>query len=67
MPKSADISTKRLISLAPESWAKWVTQIPDIVAGEIISSEFQWISRQSDVVIRAESPQFELPFLTLRV
>ncbi|MEH2358889.1 Rpn family recombination-promoting nuclease/putative transposase [Nostoc sp.] len=58
MAKAADISTKRLISLAPENWVKWVTQIPDIVFGEIINSEFQWISRESDVLVRATSPQY---------
>ncbi|MBP5975932.1 Rpn family recombination-promoting nuclease/putative transposase [Brasilonema sp. CT11] len=58
MPKSADISTKKLISLAPDNWVKWVTQIPDITAQEILNSEFQWISRESDVLIRAESPQY---------
>ncbi len=57
MPKPADVSTKRLISLAPNNWVKWVTQIPDIVAGEILNSEFQWISRESDVLIRVESPE----------
>ncbi|MBE9105122.1 Rpn family recombination-promoting nuclease/putative transposase [Nostoc cf. edaphicum LEGE 07299] len=57
MIKPADVSTKRLISLAPDNWVKWVTQIPDIVAGEILNSEFQWISRESDVLISAESPQ----------
>ena len=55
MPKPADVSTKRLISLAPNNWVKWVTQIPDVVAGEILNSEFQWISRESDVLIRVES------------
>ena len=39
MPRSADIGTKRLISLAPESWVKWATQIPDIVAGELVGGE----------------------------
>lgn len=58
MSKSADISTKKLISLAPDNWVKWVTQIPDIIVGEILNSEFQWISRESDVLIRAESPQY---------
>ena len=57
MPKPADISTKRLISLAPDNWVKWVTQIPDVVVGEILNSEFQWISRESDVLIRVESPE----------
>ncbi|MDB9333263.1 transposase, partial [Nodularia spumigena CS-591/04] len=46
MTKSADVSTKRLISLAPDNWVKWVTQIPDITAQEILNSEFQWISRE---------------------
>ncbi|MGH2415265.1 MAG: hypothetical protein ACRDEA_16555, partial [Microcystaceae cyanobacterium] len=58
MPQSADISSKKLISLAPDNWVKWVTQIPDITAQEILNSEFQWISRESDVLIRAESPQY---------
>ncbi len=58
MTKSADISSKRIISLAPDKWVKWVTQIPDITATEILDSEFQWISRESDVLIRAQSPQF---------
>ena len=58
MNKAADISTKKLISLAPNNWAKWVTGIPDIVTGEILNTEFQWISRQSDVAIPAESPQY---------
>ncbi|MFN6482612.1 MULTISPECIES: Rpn family recombination-promoting nuclease/putative transposase [unclassified Nostoc] len=58
MNKAVDVSTKKLISLAPNNWAKWVTGIPDIVTGEILNTEFQWISRQSDVVIQAESPQY---------
>ncbi|MCC5643221.1 Rpn family recombination-promoting nuclease/putative transposase [Nostoc sp. CHAB 5824] len=58
MIKPADVSTKRLLSIAPDNWVKWVTQIPDIVADEILNSEFQWISRESDVLIRVESPQY---------
>ncbi|MBX9253217.1 Rpn family recombination-promoting nuclease/putative transposase [Desmonostoc muscorum CCALA 125] len=58
MSKPADISTKRLISLAPDNWVKWVTQIPDVIVGEILNSEFQWLSRQSDVLIRVESPEY---------
>ncbi|WP_353933269.1 Rpn family recombination-promoting nuclease/putative transposase (plasmid) [Okeanomitos corallinicola TIOX110] len=57
MPKPADTSTKKLISLAPDNWVRWVTDIPDIKALEILSSEFQWISRESDVLIRATSPE----------
>jgi predicted transposase YdaD len=43
MTKAADISTKKLISLAPNNWVTWVTQLSDVVAGEILSSDFQWI------------------------
>lgn len=57
MPKSADIGSKRLISLSPQQWLQWVTQIPNIKPREIISSDFQWISRESDVLIRAYSAQ----------
>ncbi|GAX41514.1 hypothetical protein NIES4075_24870 [Tolypothrix sp. NIES-4075] len=58
MPKPADTSTKKLISLAPDNWIRWVTNIPNIRAGEILSGEFQWISRESDVLIRATSPEY---------
>ncbi len=57
MPKPADTSTKKLISLAPDNWVRWVTNIPNIKANEILSGEFQWISRESDVLIRATSPE----------
>ncbi|BAY42457.1 hypothetical protein SAMD00079811_00340 [Scytonema sp. HK-05] len=57
MAKAADIGGKRLISLAPDAWVKWVTQSPDVLAREILGSEFQWISCESDVVVRAYHPQ----------
>jgi predicted transposase YdaD len=57
MPKAADTSTKKLISLAPDNWVRWVTNIPNIKAGNIVSGEFQWISRESDVLIHATSPE----------
>ena len=31
MPKPADTSTKKLISLAPDTWVQWVTNIPNII------------------------------------
>jgi predicted transposase YdaD len=57
MAKPADIGGKRLISLAPDAWVKWVTQRSDVVAGEILASEFQWISRDTDVLVQAYNPQ----------
>lgn len=56
MPKAADIGSKRLISLAPERWVEWVTQIPNVQVRDIIASEFQWVSRESDVLVRAYTP-----------
>jgi len=57
MVKPADIGGKRLIGLAPDAWVKWVTQSADVLAGEVLGSEFQWISRESDVVVKAYHPQ----------
>jgi predicted transposase YdaD len=56
--KSADIGSKRLISLAPEAWVKWVSQSDDVVPLEILNAEFQWVSRESDVLIKAFSPSY---------
>ncbi len=58
MAKASDISSKKIISLAPDKWVKWVTNIPDTIVKEILNSEFQWISRENDVLIRAESREF---------
>lgn len=49
MPQAADIGSKRLISLAPDAWVQWVTKRPDVVARDIVTAEFQWVSRESDV------------------
>ncbi len=56
MAKKADIGGKRLISLAPTAWVRWVTQQPDVVAQQILGSEFQWLSRENDVLVKATSP-----------
>ena len=57
MPKKADIGSKRLIGLSPDAWAQWILQRSDITTQDILSAEFQWISRESDVLIQATSPQ----------
>ena len=54
--KKSDLGGKKLISLAPDAWVRWVTQRDDIVAEEVFSSEFQWIGRDSDVLVRAHTP-----------
>ncbi|MGK7902982.1 MAG: hypothetical protein AB4352_16545 [Hormoscilla sp.] len=55
--KPADIGSKRLVSLAPDGWVKWLMQSQDIEFREFLSSEFQWISRDSDLLLKAYSPQ----------
>lgn len=57
MTKTADIGSKRLIGLSPDSWVQWVTQIPNLKSQEILSSDFQWVSRQGDVLMRVFAPE----------
>jgi predicted transposase YdaD len=54
--KKADIGGKRLVGLSPNAWVQWVTGQPDLVAQEIIGSDFQWISRENDVLVKVFSP-----------
>jgi predicted transposase/invertase (TIGR01784 family) len=56
--KKANIGGKRLISLAPTPWVQWITQQPDLVAQEILGSEFQWLSRDNDVLVKVNSPVY---------
>ncbi len=56
MAKASDIGGKRLLGLAPDAWARWVTQQADVIALEILGSEFQWVSRENDVLMKAQSP-----------
>jgi predicted transposase YdaD len=56
MAKASDIGGKRLLGLAPDAWARWVTQQADVVALEILGSEFQWVSRENDVLMKVQSP-----------
>jgi predicted transposase YdaD len=57
MTKVADIGSKRLISLSPTQWVEWVTQTQGVEVRQIISSDFQWISREGDVLVRAYHPE----------
>jgi predicted transposase YdaD len=53
MAKSADIGSKKLISLVPDAWVQWVTQNPQGTATEILDTQLQWIARESDVIVKA--------------
>lgn len=57
MPPAIDIGAKRLIGLAPDAWARWVLQRPDVVAGDMLTTEFQWVSRQTDALMRVSSDE----------
>ncbi|MEN9226632.1 MAG: hypothetical protein Q6M54_14300, partial [Thermostichus sp. DRC_bins_24] len=56
MSKKADIGSKRLIGLDLQSWSRWVTQNPQVQVQEMLDSEFQWLSWEGDVLIRAWDP-----------
>ncbi|MEN9224899.1 MAG: hypothetical protein Q6M54_05445, partial [Thermostichus sp. DRC_bins_24] len=56
MSKKADIGSKRLIGLDLQSWSRWVTQNPQVQVQEMLDSEFQWLSWEGDVLIRAWNP-----------
>ncbi|TVR05172.1 MAG: DUF4351 domain-containing protein [Phormidium sp. GEM2.Bin31] len=57
MAKVADIGSKRLIGLAPETWVKWVTQQEDVRVVDFLNSDFQWVSRENDVLLRVQSTE----------
>ncbi|BDA74883.1 hypothetical protein RIVM261_084920 [Rivularia sp. IAM M-261] len=56
MAQSADISSKRIIGIEPLQWAQWITGSSNITVQEIVNSEFQFVSRDSDILIKASSP-----------
>ncbi|WP_330205274.1 hypothetical protein [Cyanobacterium sp. Dongsha4] len=56
MTKKADLGSKRLISLAPNNWVRWITQDQTIEVQEFLSSEFQWIGRDNDVLLKVNNP-----------
>ncbi len=63
MTKKADIGSKRLISLAPDNWIQWITQRNDLAFREFLSSEFQWLSRSNDVLMKVRGSEGEFLIL----
>ena len=55
MAQPVDTGSKKLISLDPTAWVRWVTGLPDVTAGEPWDQEFQFVSRRSDVLVPAHS------------
>lgn len=52
----ADLGCKRLVSLAPDSWVRWVTGRGDVQAEEVVSADYEWLGRADDAVILASCP-----------
>ena len=57
MPKAADIGSKRLIGLAPTAWVRWLLNDPTLEAVDVLSADFQWISRESEALLRVRCPR----------
>lgn len=57
MAKASDIGGKRLISLSPTEWVRWVTDDPTVTALELLSNEFQWVARTNDALVKVRSPE----------
>lgn len=62
MPATADIGSKRLVELAPHTWVRWLTGDPTATALDVLSGEFHWVARATDVLLKAHSAQHG-PFL----
>jgi predicted transposase YdaD len=51
MAQSSDITSKRLVSISPEDWVRWGTDIEDVGNCEVLNTEFQLISRNTDALV----------------
>ncbi len=64
MAQSSDITSKRMISIAPEDWVQWATKIEDASDCEVLNTEFQLISRNTDALVLVKNSSVG-QFLTL--
>ncbi len=56
MARTVDIGSKRLISLAPTTWVRWLTGDNSLEVVDFLSGDFQWVARANDVLIKVRSP-----------
>jgi hypothetical protein len=47
MSRNVDIGARRLVSLAPTAWARWLTGDETVESLDLPSGEFQWVSRSN--------------------
>ena len=55
--RAADLGGRRLIDLMPDDWLRFVTSRPGIRNLERLEGSFQWVGRETDVLLRAVDPQ----------
>ncbi|WP_228055327.1 hypothetical protein [Gloeocapsopsis crepidinum] len=54
MIKRADVSTKKLISLAPDNWVQWVTFATFVLESMLVQEIMRW-----DMAVLRESPWYQ--------
>ena len=64
MAKIADISSKTIIALSPRDWVRWATGLNEVAECTLDSTEFQALSRATDVLVRVSDSAIG-PFLAL--
>jgi hypothetical protein len=47
MSRNVDIGARRLVSLNPTAWARWLTGDETVESLDLLSGEFQWVGRSN--------------------
>lgn len=55
--RAADLGGRRLIDLRPDDWLRFVTGRPEIHCLERLEGSFQWVGRESDVLLKVQDPE----------
>lgn len=55
--RAADLGGRRLIDLRPDDWLRFVTGRQEIRCLERLEGSFQWVGRESDVLLKVEDPE----------
>lgn len=54
--KGADTGSKRLISLAPDAWVRWLLKDERVEVVDFLSADFQYVSRETDASLKVRRP-----------
>lgn len=55
--RAADLGGRKLIGLLPDDWLRFVTSRPGIRSLEHLEGSFQWVGRETDVLLRVVDPE----------